>query len=155
MSESNLRFADRVWQTYTSDDPSQLYFATIPHPIFQYLSGAVCAYLERFSDQSGFNEIEKEILKKISDAGSIEVDKLVRHMLQWQKHYGFGDLQYYYHVKSLSPFLHIGEQLSLNEKGKAALQNGIDRKSYSSLDLPVGGTGCSRYFRDKDTLRPL
>ncbi|MGB3465001.1 MAG: hypothetical protein WBA74_07020, partial [Cyclobacteriaceae bacterium] len=87
LSESNLRFADNVWKTYVDDDPSELAFATIPHPVFRYISGAVKSYFTRFPDDTGLNQIEREILETIAARKVLNVDLLVRHMLQWQTYY--------------------------------------------------------------------
>lgn len=155
LSEANLRFADSVWKTYSNADPSELAFATVPHPVFSYLAGAVSAYFERFPDSSGLNEIEKELLKTINKEEGVEVDRLVRHMLQWQKHFGFGDLQYYYYIRSMEPLLQIGSRICLNEQGKAALKNLTERNKYPEMDLPMGGSSSSSFRRVNHKLEPV
>lgn len=155
LSESNLRFADSVWYSYAGDDPSELAFACVPHPVFNYLSAAIRSHFDRFPDNTGFNEIEKEILRVLSTESKEDVDTVVRHMLQWQKHYGFGDLQYYYYLKSLSPFIEFGDSLGLNNIGEEFSKTGIDRKLYPSLDLPLGGSSASQFNRTGDTLKRI
>ena len=119
----------------------------MPHPIFSYLGGAIQSHLERYPDDSGFNEIEKEILNTISGRIIDNVDTLVRHMLQWQDYYGFGDLQYYYYIKSLSPFIDFGETIRLSHDGEKYLKTRLKRSLFPSLDLPFGGGSASQYYR--------
>ena len=150
LSESNLRYADTVWSSYTDENPSELAFACVPHPIFQYLGSAIQAHLERFPDHTGLGVIEHEILSCISKESLTNVDFLVRHMLQWQEFYGFGDLQYYYYIKAMKPFINFGNTLALNEAGKQCLDGQIDRSLYPSMNLPFGGSRASEYRRIKN-----
>lgn len=150
LSEANLRYADTVWNSYADENPAELSFACVPHPIFQYLGKSIQAHLERFPDHTGLSVIEREILQSVSGESLPNVDFLVRHMLQWQHYYGFGDLQYYYYIKSLKPFIEFGDTLTLNEIGKKSLEEQLDRKSFPSLNLPYGGSRASEYRRTSD-----
>ncbi|MGB3468958.1 MAG: hypothetical protein WBA74_26975, partial [Cyclobacteriaceae bacterium] len=69
-------------------------------------------------------------------------------------YYGFGDLQYYYYIKSLDLLIHLDSGLTLNEKGIQAIDGKFDRMTFITLDLPMGGTSCNRYYRMGTVLKP-
>ena len=153
LSESCLAYADDIWSAYAGDDPRELVAATIPHPVFTYLSDAIQAHFKRFPDQSGLNEIEKELLSYIGQHQPLKLDQLVRHMLQWQHYYGFGDLQYYVYIKKLGDLVAFESRtLSLTDQGAMALKDGIDRQQYPDLDLTLGGSTTRLFYRNGTTL---
>ncbi len=156
LSEANLAYADLVWQAYCVADPNELLFATIPHPIFKYLYLAIKAHLQRFSDGShGFNEIEWEMLSYIDKHQPKNVDDVIRHMLQWQVFYGFGDMQYYYYLKKMETYFMFGTPVTLSKEGKKAIQKGIKRKEVNSLDLSLGGSNARKYHWKDGSLIPI
>ena len=154
LSDSDMSYADSVWRAYSGDDPRALAFATSYHTTFTYLSDAIKAHYRRFPDDSGLNEIEHEILKFVSVEKPGDVRRLVRHLLLWQRYYGFGDLQYFYYIKALRAFINFDEPLALTEVGKQALNTGINRGDYPEMELTLGGSNANDYYRKGDQLYP-
>ncbi|MEL7146433.1 MAG: hypothetical protein AAFO69_08705 [Bacteroidota bacterium] len=155
LSEPNLSYANQIWSAYTSQDPRELAMATVPHPVFTYLAGAIKAHFKRFPDPTGFNEIENEILTFIAANQQRKLDELVRYMLQWQHYYGFGDLQYYRYIKTLEEFIAVGDDsVRLTRLGETALKEGIIRKNHPLLDMKMGGTSINQYYRKGLKLHP-
>jgi len=156
LSEANLEYADRVWEAYCNDDPNELQFTLVPHPIFIYLSQAIDAHLNRFSnEETGFNEIEWEILRYVDQNMVRNADDIVRHLLQWQRNYGFGDLQYFIYLNKMEAFLSFGEGIFLSPLGKDAIQSKIDRLAFPVLKLPLGGSNAHSYHWKDDLLIPI
>lgn len=148
----SLAYADRVWKAYTSEDPNELEFALMPHPVFSYLSGAMKSHLKRFPYTScALNEIEQEILITIQNEEVHNVDDVVRHMLQWQHYYGFGDLQYFRHIRLIRDLIIFEDPMTLSSIGKEAISGNWSRNSVSGLNYQLGGSEASSFNWNEDS----
>lgn len=152
LTEASLAYADRVWKAYTSEDPNELEFTLMPHPVFSYLSGAMKCHLKRFPYTScALNEIEQEILSTIQNEEVHNVDDVVRHMLQWQHYYGFGDLQYFRHIRLIRDLINFEDPMTLSSIGKEAISGNWSRNSVSGLNYQLGGSEASSFNWNEDS----
>lgn len=127
LSQSDIEYADYVWQLYCSDNPIRLENLTdFKLYQFNYLSGAIHAHLKRFpSIKNGLNEIENRILEVTIDQKPKSKKILLGAMVDDQGWYGFGDTQYERVISNLKPLFSSFNPVRLNKKGKEIL----DRKT--------------------------
>jgi hypothetical protein len=121
----DLKYATSVWQAYACDDPQKLFpFINQPNSKFYYLSEALKTHLKRFPDsRTGLNEIETEMLTQLS-RGIKNKKELIKHMLNWQVWYGFGDSQFERVLDELRPFINEID-FSLNEQGFSIIKKSL------------------------------
>ncbi len=140
LTEPSLAYANQVWNAFVSKDARELEFALMPHPVFQYLNGAIKSHFMRFPNiQNNLSEIEAEIIHKINNRQAQNVDDVVRHLLQWQDYYGFGDLQYFRYLRIIKDLIEFEEPLRLSEKGVEALTGNFDRTKSAEMNYDLGG----------------
>lgn len=124
ITKSNLEFADEIWKVYVKNDKKELENFNFKHSKFRYLKIAMEQNFKRFPFANGLNEIENKILQ-IIDENSLSEKEIVRELLIWQNAetvYGFGDLQYFNYLKSLSEYYKVKDNICiLNELGKSKL----------------------------------
>lgn len=116
MGTRETEYAQEVFVSYCSDDAEGLYnYVLMPFNEFKYLSSALEAHLKRFPfSDSGLNEIEQKIISLIEN-GIHSERQLVGRLLKWQEFYGFGDLQYFNIINSLTPLFSDYKNLKLKE----------------------------------------
>ena len=125
LSKASLEFAKESWNIYVGNDLNKLKsFDFNQNSKFQYLQLAMNQHLNRFSDENGLNQIENKILE-IINSNLFSENEIVRELLIWQQKetvYGFGDLQYFQHLKKLNNYFSIKDSLYyLNEVGKTVV----------------------------------
>lgn len=132
LSQSDIEYADYVWQLYCSDNPIRLENLTdFDEYQFPYLSDSIQAHLKRFPTiKNGLNAVENKILE-ISAEQKPKTKKILMNLaLENQGFYGFGDIQYERVVTNLKPLFSSFNPVKLTRKGKDIL----DRKtSYYSF----------------------
>lgn len=128
LGSRELGYATDVYEAYTSDTPDDLFtFVLMPFAELPYLPQALESHFLRFpSKQTGLTEIEEQFIAFIQ-AGENDKRKLVGKMLRWQKHQGFGDLQYFNILKRMSPLFEDIEHIALKPNFNPKL---IDRSYY-------------------------
>ncbi|HEY9116643.1 MAG TPA: hypothetical protein VIN11_02390 [Roseivirga sp.] len=140
LNTREFNFASGVYQAYCSPNPDSLYtYILMPSDEFVYTSDALSAHFRRFPYvDSGLSEIEQKILELIGQ-GVDNANDLVGQLLRWQKHYGFGDLQYFQILNDLKPLFSDFENLELKvgTELSSAIQH-LDRNK------PLGGA----YLKD-------
>lgn len=125
LGSREFSYATDVYEAFTSATPDDLFtFVLMPFAELPYLPQALESHFQRFpSKQTGFTEIEQQLILFIQ-AGERDQMKLVGKMLRWQKHHGFGDLQYFNILKRINPLFEDANGLVLKSELDPSL---IDR----------------------------
>lgn len=136
MGTQDFAFASDVYEAWCSEDPTDLEtYTLLPSNEFPYLSDALQSHFRRFpSTQTGLSEIEQKIVDLIGSEEN-EERQIVGRLLQWQKFYGFGDLQFVQVLNQLDPILIKGTKIALKPEIKTLLNHGspiklIDRNYF-------------------------
>lgn len=137
-----IEYANEVYNAYTDHDAESLYnYVLMPFNEFKYLNSALESHMRRFPySDTGLTEIESKIVSLIK-SGIKNESKIVSALLKWQKHYGFGDLQYFLILKSMKglfsdyatlqlkedlSFLHVEKMMDRNQQlGGACLKDWV------------------------------
>jgi len=127
LSQSDIEYADYVWQLYCSDNPIRLEnLKDFDDYQFKYLGDSIHAHLKRFPTiKNGLNEIENRVLELSVTEKPKSKKALLSSILQNQGIYGFGDSQYERVITSLKPLFSSFNPVRLTKKGKEIL----DRKT--------------------------
>lgn len=130
LNQTDIEYADYIWQLYCSSSPLRLEtvykFNPIPSP-FKYLDTAIEKHLQRFpSIENGLNKIENTIIKTAENQKLTSKNKLISKLIKNEEAYGFGDLQYEQHIKSLNKLFTSFSPVKLSRKGKQVLENQIN-----------------------------
>jgi len=129
LSQDDIEYADYIWHLYCSDSPLRLetVYKFNPMSPFTYLVEALEAHLKRFpSIKNGLNQIENTILETANSHKFTSKNQLVQQLLKTQTTYGFGDLQYEYHIEQLQKLFTSFDPIKLSRKGKKALENQLN-----------------------------
>ena len=128
LGSREFSYATDVYETFCSDSPDDLFtFVLMPFAELPYLPQALESHFRRFpGKQSGLTEIELQLIRFIQE-GENDKRRLVGKMLRWQKHHGFGDLQYFNILKRMSPLFEYKDGLVLKFNYDSTL---IDRSYY-------------------------
>lgn len=141
-------YATDVYEAFSSATPDDLFtFVLMPFAELPYLASALESHFQRFpSKQTGLTEIEQQLILFIQ-AGERDKIKLVGKMLKWQKHHGFGDLQYFNILKRMNPLFEDADGLIL----KPELDSNLIGRSYY-----LGGALAKDWLWDQEeeTLTP-
>lgn len=143
LTRDDVEYADYIWQLYCSDSPLRLEtFSKFNSSQFQYLPDAIKAHILRFPTvKTGLNKIENDILLTASEKRYESRNKLIAHMLQKEKIYGFTELQYHRITDHLKSLFHSFAPVKLNREGEALLDH---TKNYYSFmkkdDVYLGGS---------------
>ena len=133
-----------VWKAYSGSDLEKLERLVYPRAPFLYLHEVLMAHLKRFPTKNGLNLIERKFLEFLQ-RDKFSRRKIVGRMLKWQKWYGFGDLQYFNILDSLSLFVdEKNDILEVNELGEEVLQGNTIHKQPEEY---IGGVWRPDYFR--------
>lgn len=139
-------FASDIYRAYTSTEVEDLYtYAIMPSDEFWYLADALQSHFKRFPyADSGLTEIEQKIIELAGESDN--GNQLVGKLLNWQKFYGFGDLQYFNVLDSLEPLFEDFEGLKIKTEPElsSAIQN-LNRK------VKLGGAYLSEWKFDPST----
>ena len=154
LSALDLSFAEQVWQLYCSKAHDELldFIKTGSSTVFTYLKPAIEAHYQRFPNQlNGLTEIEQTILQFLAEEAKT-ANAVVGRLLRRQSYYGFGDVQYFKVVQSLAPlFREKNDQISLNEKGKAVLENKESFRSFRTEKVVYGGAFINAFHWNTNT----
>ena len=158
LSQDDLAFADRMWETYCTSNHDQLLpIASNGHShIFTHLKAALEKHLRRFPDpKTGLSEIEILILQHLDTHQGCSRRQLVGHMLRTQEIYGFGDLQYFEYLDKLAPlFTEKDEGLSLNEIGSKVLTGQQNFMRIRTDIINYGGANLNDFrYEDQQLVR--
>lgn len=142
LGSREFSYATDVYETFSSTSPDDLFtFVLMPFAELPYLPQALESHFRRFpSKQTGLTEIERQFVHFIQE-GENDKKKLVGKMLRWQKHQGFGDLQYFNILERMSPLFETADSLVLKSDYDASL---IDRSYY------LGGALASDWLWDEN-----
>ena len=124
LNKQDLAFANTLWELYCSDKHDTI-IPTIRKnntTAFPYLEAAMYQHQKRFpNEKNGLTQIEFLLLKYIQSSPKSK-QQIIGEMLRNQEVYGFGDLQYFIFLDSLSPlFEEKNDCLYLNTLGKAII----------------------------------
>ena len=129
LNQNDIEYADYIWQLYCSGSPLRLeaVYKFNPMSPFKYLATAIKAHLQRFpSIENGLNKIENTIIKSAEIKKSTSKNQLITTLIKTEEVYGFGDLQYEQHIKSLNKLFSSFNPVKLSKKGKQVLENQIN-----------------------------
>ncbi|MEX0290622.1 MAG: DUF1835 domain-containing protein [Flavobacteriaceae bacterium] len=158
LSQSDIEYADYVWQLYCSDNPIRLENLTdFDNYQFDYLGEAIQAHLKRFpSIKNGLNAIENRVLEVATEQKPKSKKALLSNILQNQGFYGFGDSQYERVITNLKPLFTSWNPVRLSKKGKEVLDQ---KTSYYSLikdnEAYLGGALKYNFLYNTDSNRIL
>jgi len=126
LTQDDIEYADYIWQLYCSDSPLRLeiIYKTNTNTPFIYLADALKAHLLRFpSLKNGLNIVENNIIKVANHQPLKSKEELVHSLLNNQKNYGFGDLQYIHRIDQLKNLFTSFNPIKLTSEGKKILLN--------------------------------
>jgi hypothetical protein len=129
LNQNDIEYADYIWQLYCSGSPLRLetVYKFNPMSPFKYLAAAIEAHLQRFpSIENGLNKIENSIIKIAKNQKSTSKNQLISKLIKNEEVYGFGDLQYEQHLKSLNKLFTSFNPVKLSKKGKPVLEYQIN-----------------------------
>ncbi|OEK02018.1 hypothetical protein BFP97_11015 [Roseivirga sp. 4D4] len=145
LGSREFEFCSDVYETYCASDPTDLYnYVLMSLSELPYLPDALDTHFRRYPyKDSGLTEIEQRMIDLI-EAGESDQRKLVGKMLRWQKHQGFGDLQYFNILENMKPLFKDFEKLVLhNDLDKSKVEQLLDRNK------KLGGAQLSDWYWDK------
>lgn len=126
LTKDDIEYADYIWQLYCSDSPLRLETVHKFNPMspFSHLEKAIKAHLLRFpSIENGLNAVENNILATATDTDFKSKTAFVTSLLETQKIYGFGDIQYTNKLNDLKKLFSSFDPVKLNKTGKKVLAN--------------------------------
>lgn len=129
LKEDDIEYADYIWQLYCSDSPLRLEVVSKFNPMspFAHLPNAIENHLQRFPTiANGLNFVENSILAVADIKKPKSKQELVKFMLEEDKVYGFGDLQYEQKITQLSPLFTKINSGRISKKGKQVLENQLN-----------------------------
>lgn len=142
ITEDQLKLADEVWEKYSSSHPSDIIDVCSNRERYQlgFIPETLELHAQRFpSVTNGLGNPEKRILKLIDKGGYTNL-MVVKEMLETSDHYGFGDLEYFYLLKYLSPLYNKQDKLLiLNEAGTQVLNGDINFQRINTQHFMLGG----------------
>ncbi len=141
LKKSDVELAQTLWKVYNSAFPNQFKKYVKQPSSFPYLSNCLSAHMKRFpSTHNGLNLLETHTLNLIHQHTIRSLHQLTGYVLQYQGYYGYGDSQIRKLIKRLKPFIDEGaEVLSLNEKGRKALEKQVNYRDIMKDDSVFGG----------------
>lgn len=145
--QDDIEYADYIWQLYCSDSPLRLetVYKFNPMSPFQHLASAIEAHLQRFpSIENGLNRVENNILKTTSIHNFTTKKELITNLLNEDEIYGFGDMQYDNHLRSLQKLFSSFNPVKLSKKGKEVLNKQVNFYSQIRNDQTYLG-GSKKY----------
>jgi len=147
LKQDDIEYADYIWQLYCSDSPLRLesVYKFNPMSPFQYLATAIEAHLQRFpSIENGLNKIENTILKTAQNHSFTSKKELVQRLINNEKVYGFGDLQYEYNINTISKLFSSFDPVKISDKGKQVLENQLN--FYGQIRNDISHLGGSKKY---------
>ncbi len=149
LAYSDLEYADKVWEVYSSASHDQLKEVMASCPVsFKYLPKALTAHLKRFpSDDNGLNDIEMNILQMINKrSGDITINNILREVLIHDQQYGLGDMIYLGYLKKLAPLYKVENgKLSINETGRGVIDGALSFNNYREAYY-FGGASITSFY---------
>tara|TARA_B110000046_G_scaffold183541_1_gene219842 strand:- start:8114 stop:9058 length:945 start_codon:yes stop_codon:yes gene_type:complete len=159
LKQDDIEYADYIWQLYCSDSPLRLETVYKLNSIspFKHLAAAIEAHLKRFpSIENGLNKIENRILKTVDNQNFPSKNKLISRLIKEEKVYGFGDVQYGHHLKSLNTLFSSFTPVKLSSKGKRVLENQINFYGQIRNDISyLGGSKKYSFLYQNETNKLL
>lgn len=159
LSQEDIEYADYIWQLYCSNSPLRL--ETIctfnTNSTFKYLTSALQAHFMRFpSIKNGLNMVENTILETAYTKQISSKKQLVTEVLQNDKHYGFGDLQYQNKISRLQELFSSFNPVKLSKTGMSILENKTSfYGEISNENIYLGGTKKYSFLIDTTTQKLL
>ncbi len=158
LSQSDIEYADYVWQLYCSDNPIRLENLTdYADYQFDYLGDSIHAHLKRFpSIKNGLNEIENRVLEVAAVKKPKSKKVFLASVLEDQGLYGFGDTQYDRVITTLKPLFTSFSPVRLSKKGKDILDQKTSYYSYiRDNEAYLGGALKYNFLYNTDSGRIL
>lgn len=159
LSQDDIEYADYIWQLYCSDSPLRLetVYKFNPMSPFHYLATAIEAHLQRFpSIKNGLNKIENTVLETAQNQNFTSKKELISTLIQEQKVYGLGDLQYEHSIDILNPLFNSFNPVKLSKKGKQVLENQLNFYGQIRNDISyLGGSKKYSFLFQNDSKKLL
>tara|TARA_R110002124_G_scaffold39716_2_gene125276 strand:- start:754 stop:1698 length:945 start_codon:yes stop_codon:yes gene_type:complete len=159
LSQDDIEYADYIWQLYCSDSPLRLetVYKFNPMSPFHYLATAIEAHLQRFpSIKNGLNKIENTVLETAQNQNFTSKKELISSLIQEQKVYGLGDLQYEHSIDTLNPLFNSFNPVKLSKKGKQVLENQLNFYGQIRNDISyLGGSKKYSFLFQNDSKKLL
>jgi hypothetical protein len=147
LKQDDIEYADYIWQLYCSDSPLRLETVCKFNSFspFKHLVAAVEAHLQRFPTiTNGLNKIENTILKIAENQKFTSKNKFISGLIKEEKVYGFGNIHYDHHLKSLNKLFTSFNPVKLSSKGNQVLKNQINFYGQIRNDISYLG-GAKKY----------
>ncbi|WP_339881556.1 DUF1835 domain-containing protein [Polaribacter vadi] len=159
LSQDDIEYADYIWQLYCSDSPLRLetVYKFNPMSPFHYLATAIEAHIQRFpSIKNGLNKIENTVLETAQNQNFTSKKELISTLIQEQKVYGLGDLQYEHSIDTLNPLFNSFNPVKLSKKGKQVLENQLNFYGQIRNDISyLGGSKKYSFLFQNDSKKLL
>ena len=150
LDKSTLLHSALVWSGYCDPDPRKIQEALTNKTgsSFPFLARAMQEHYQRFpSTFDGLNKQERQILNTAT-SGSYSKRELVGQMLQQDRWYGFGDLQYYIYLHRLKALLSFQNQVTVSGLGQEVLAGKKDFLEIQPEKVALGGAVNTDYRWD-------
>ncbi|MBX2844306.1 MAG: DUF1835 domain-containing protein [Flammeovirgaceae bacterium] len=147
LNNNDLKKANNIWRQYCSDNPVPiLEMADEMSKNFPYLKPAIQAQFKRFpSSFNGLSQIQHEILNLINSENIETAKQLVGILLRKENYYGFGDLQYFKLIDSVSLLIERNTSFSLNPLGEKVLAGQENFLDLENNQYWIGGSLNSKF----------
>jgi hypothetical protein len=159
LKQDDIEYADYIWQLYCSDSPLRLetVYKFNPMSPFQHLATAIEAHLQRFpSIENGLNKVENTILETACHQNFTSKKALVQQLINDEKVYGFGDLQYEYNINTIDKLFSSFNPVKISEKGKQVLDNQLNFYGQIRNDISyLGGSKKYSFLFHKESKKLL
>jgi len=159
LKQDDIEYADYIWQLYCSNSPLRLetVYKFNPMSPFKHLVTAIEAHLQRFpSIENGLNKIENTILRTAENRLITSENQLISQLMNEEEVYGFGEVQYEHHLKSLNKLFTSFNPVKLSSKGRRVLENQINFYGQIRNDISyLGGSKKYSFLYQNETKKLL
>lgn len=144
LSQSDIEYADYIWQIYCSDSPLRLETAYLfnPNSPFVHLENSIKIHLQRFpSLKNGLNGMENNLLDRATSDSFLTRDSFLADTMQNDIIYGFTKEQYLNKLKQLKGLFTSLHPVKVSRLGKKVLSHQVNYYATMRSDfLYLGGS---------------
>ncbi len=147
LTQSDMEYADYIWQIYCSDSPLRLETAYLfnPNSPFVHLENSIKIHLQRFpSLKNGLNVMENNLLLRATSDSFLSRDSFLADTMHNDTTYGFTKEQYLHKLKQLKGLFTSFHPVKLSRLGKKVLSHQVNYYATMRSDFSYLG-GSKKY----------